>query len=543
MGRIDHALIEALDRWHRPWGWRRGCAVAVVVLLIAASTWLVYATGGIKYVYAHSVYLPILLAAGFFGPVGGVAAGVAGGLALGPWMPIDTATGEAQDLVNWLYRTGFFVLVGGMAGGMGATVIHLAGRDSLSGAPNRLPLRHAVNARAERQAAGAASPFSLVVAICDNYREIANTFGPEMGAQLMRALVARLSRVVGSGATVYHLHGEHFAMIVPTAEVPALHQSILARVRDPIDLEAVPVYVNLSLGRADCPDHGTSSEALVQRATVAAEIAVRRGNIDTAYDTRFDHSNRENLLLLGQLGGAISGDQLRLHYQPKLHLPSGVVRGVEALVRWEHPEWGLLPPGRFVPQAEKTHLIRLLTPWVVESALRDQRYFVERGFDYEVAVNLSARNLHDPLLISTIRRLLDESKVDPGRLELEVTESAIMSDPAAARRVLAEAREYGMRIAIDDFGTGQTTLTYLRDLTATTLKIDRAFVCNLAVDDKDRYIVRAIIRLAHDLGMEVVAEGVEEWETVEVLRDMECDVVQGYVVSRPCPAEELTASS
>ncbi|MBK1734559.1 hypothetical protein CKO15_04515 [Halorhodospira abdelmalekii] len=540
---LDRFVIHLLAYWQHPRGRRYWVAVGLVAVLVFASALFVYATGGIKYVFAHSMYLPILLAGAVFGWLGGVVAGIAGGLALGPWMPIDTTTGEMQEPLNWIFRVGLFVLVGLIVGLLVDAVVKLLGQDPVSGAPSQLPLRNDIRERIDSHASGKGTDFSLILVVFDNHSSLVSTFGPEVGLQLVRGLVERLQKAANGLSKVYHIHGEHFALLCRSDAAGPLLRRIHESSREPLNASEIPLYVNLTIGRADYPSHGCDPDQLIQRATIAADTAKRRGESEVAYDIRYDYTNQQNLILLSSFRSALASEQVRLYYQPQIDLRNGhAVIAVEALVRWLHPVSGLLAPGAFVPQVEKTHLIHDLTRWVIEAALRDLQRFEAYGLGLRVAVNVSTRNLHDPMLLTTIDHCLKASGVAPDRFELEVTESAVLADPDKAQRVLNQVREWGVGVAIDDFGAGQTSLGYLKRLPASCLKIDRSFIGQIADNTADQRIVESVVTLAHRLDMKVVAEGIEDERTLLLVDALGCDIAQGFFIGRPGPIEQILAT-
>jgi EAL domain-containing protein (putative c-di-GMP-specific phosphodiesterase class I) len=297
--------------------------------------------------------------------------------------------------------------------------------------------------------------------------------------------------------------------------------------------------VDASIGVAVSADHESDVDTLLQRADVAMYVAKQEHAGATAYAPELDVNSPRRLALLADLRHAIDERALSLHYQPKVELASGEVRGVEALVRWNHPELGPIPPIEFVPLAESTALIHPLTTFVLETALRQQREWHDRGYDLSMAVNLSARSLLDVGLPLQISALLTAHGVEPARLVLEITESTLMTDPARALRVLDALDALGVRISIDDFGTGYSSLARLKDLPVHELKIDRAFVTSMQTIHSDAVIVRSTIDLARNLGLAVVAEGVEDRSVLNELGDLGCDAAQGYYLSRPVPPAEL----
>jgi EAL domain-containing protein (putative c-di-GMP-specific phosphodiesterase class I) len=308
---------------------------------------------------------------------------------------------------------------------------------------------------------------------------------------------------------------------------------------DPFTVQGVRLDVRASIGLALSPDHGSDGETLLQRADVALYTAKERRGCYAIYQPENDEHTPERLALLGDLRRGIDANELVVYYQPKCDSRTGQIVGVEALVRWQHPKHGLLMPDEFIPTAENTGLIEPLTMEVLRQSVTDSNRWRAAGIQVQVAVNLSVRHLTNLNLPGQIAEILTEHDVPPSMLTLEVTESTIMADPTRAVTVLAMLREQGIALAIDDFGTGYSSLSYLRRLAVDELKIDRSFVSRLAIDEHDAVIVRSTIELGHNLGLRVVAEGVETEEIWRRLLPLGCDVVQGYYISHPVPAAEL----
>jgi EAL domain-containing protein (putative c-di-GMP-specific phosphodiesterase class I) len=313
------------------------------------------------------------------------------------------------------------------------------------------------------------------------------------------------------------------------------------------DRELVPgqaghgVDVGASIGVALYPQHGDEAELLVQRADVAMYAAKRVRHSYEVYSAEHDSFSPERLALLGELRRGIGAGELVMHYQPKADLATGAVCGVEALVRWQHPVRGLVPPDQFIPLAESAGLMPALTSSVLDQALRQCRTWRDAGLGLTVAVNLSVRSLHDLGFPDEVARLLATWAVPASALELEITETAIMAEPARAMNVLTALSHMGISLAIDDFGTGYSSLAYLKRLPVDTIKIDRSFVKDMTEDEEDGVIVRSTIDLGRNLGLQVVAEGVESEATWQRLRTEGCHLAQGYYLGRPLPADELTA--
>jgi predicted signal transduction protein with EAL and GGDEF domain len=353
-----------------------------------------------------------------------------------------------------------------------------------------------------------------------------------------------LLTVVDKSDTVAHLGGDEFAVLSPPGTgveyASSAAVNILKTFEEPFELNELKINMQASIGIAVYPTHGTTGDMLFQRADIAMYAAKRNKTGFATYTGAQNHNSPRQLTLMGELRRAIVHDQLFLVYQPKVNLRTGKVDGVEALVRWKHPQFGNLLPVRFIPLAEQTGLIMPLTLWVLHEALRQSRAWRQLGLNLHTAVNLSVWNLQSQELPDQIAGLLRTCAVEPDSLQLEITESAIMVDPSRAMETLTRITDLGLKFSIDDFGTGYSSLAYLKRLPVNELKIDRSFVSNMASDKDDLVIVRSTIDLGHNLGLRVVAEGVENRDTVEKLAALNCDAVQGFYMSRPLSAVDLT---
>ena len=424
---------------------------------------------------------------------------------------------------------------------------HLAHHDQLTGLPNRVRLRQHLEAGLLSSAEGGEIRGALLLIDLDRFKEINDTLGHPVGDVLLqRVAVALRAGMQGySHACIARLGGDEFAVWLPDVQDRVAGEMAAARVLGiltaPIDIEGYRLEVGASVGIALAPGHATTSSGLLRCADVAMYAAKRTGSSYATYEASQDPYSTERLGLLSELSGAVRGGELRVHYQPRVRLADGVVRGFEALVRWQHPRLGLLPPGRFVPLAELSDMIRPLTMWVLGEALRQQRRWRDDGRDVNIAVNLSARHLMDEGCASQIESLLVDNAVKPGALELEITESAIIADPERATATLDRIRALGVQVSIDDFGTGFSSLSHLKRLPLNALKIDVSFVRQMLTSAPDRAIVESTIHLAHDLGLGVVAEGIEDEATLATLRAHGCDEGQGFRIAHPMPAAQATA--
>ncbi len=417
----------------------------------------------------------------------------------------------------------------------------LARHDQLTGLPNRMLFAEEVSA-ASRRARRRGSAVAVLMIDLERFSAINNTLGDTSGDAVLRDVGERLGRL--DGALAARLGGDEYALLSPdgatTASALALAERALAALEAPVLLDGVSLDIEASIGLAVLGEHADEPGLLMRRADLALAHARSHGSRIEVYSPGFERADAPRLKLLGQVRGALSEGQFLLHYQPKVDLQTRRITGVEALVRWEHPELGLLGPDRFIELIEQTSLIRPLTEEVIEQALSQIVAWKRRGIVLEVAVNLSARNLLDAGLPDRVADLLARHDVEAGQLVVEVTESATMSDPERGVHVLEALRKLGVGVAIDDFGTGNASFEYLAQLPATELKIDRTFVTDIAACDRDRAIVRSTIDLARNLGLTVVAEGIETEQALECLVAEGCRLGQGFLFSRPLPADELT---
>ncbi len=411
---------------------------------------------------------------------------------------------------------------------------HQAVHDALTGLPNRSLLHQ----RAERAFRGDGLGAMLLIDL-DRFKEVNDTLGHDYGDQLLVEVAARLAGAVRRGDTLARLGGDEFAVLLDglphRGAVADLAGRLQDALREPFGLGGVAIELEASVGVAVYPDHGTTVSTLLQRADVAMYEAKRGRHGIVTYSPERDPYSADRLSLLAELRRAIEHDELVLHYQPKVALPAGDVIGVEALVRWQHPTRGLLAPDQFVPLAEHTGAVAGLTRWVVDHALAQQR-----EWNLPIAVNLAAANVVDVTLPDAIAGLLERHGVPGNQLECEISEHTVMADPVRAGDVLARLRALGVRLSLDDFGTGHSSLSYLKRLPLDEVKIDRSFVSGMIEDENDAVIVRSTIDLARNLGLTVVAEGVESAEIMGELAGLSCDTAQGFHISRPVPAEQLS---
>jgi diguanylate cyclase (GGDEF)-like protein len=419
---------------------------------------------------------------------------------------------------------------------------HQALHDSLTNLPNRLLFQKRV-ADALQQGRLRSSKAAIMLLDLDRFKEVNDTLGHHNGDLLLQEIGDRLRRILRAGDTVARLGGDEFAVLLPDLAgieaAVAAADGIRHALERPFSISEVNLDIGCSVGVAMWPDHGDDATVLLQRADVAMYSAKNNQGGVQVYDPNSDTYSLERLALVGELRSAIERGELAVHYQPKADARTGAITGMEALVRWNHPRQGFVPPEEIVSIAEQTGLIRPLTLWVLNQALRQLRQWRRDGHGFDIAVNLSIRNLLDPELPNDVLRLLTELGLPASSLIFEITESSIMSDPVRTVAVLGRMRAMGVRLAIDDFGTGYSSFSHLRRLPVDEIKIDKSFVMHLANDHSDLVIVRSIVDLGRNLGLRVVAEGVEDEIAWRELSSLGCDLVQGYVLTRPLAEAEM----
>jgi diguanylate cyclase (GGDEF)-like protein len=422
---------------------------------------------------------------------------------------------------------------------------HQALHDELTGLPNRLRFTAGV-AEAVEEASEGRLKFAVLLLDIDRFKDVNDALGHDVGDELLADIGERLEQALPQNALLARLGGDEFGVVLLDAEESdALWaaERVRTSLAETVYVGDLPLAVEGSVGLVLCPEDGADVDTLLRRADIAMYAAKERRLGVARYDESFDTTSAERIALMAELGAALDEGQLELWYQPQASLQDGSIVGAEALVRWNHPTRGLVPPGAFVPYAERTGLGRRLSRFVVEEAVRQLACWRDDSdAPPRVAVNLSMVDLLDLTLPDEVERLLDEAGVAPDRLELEITEGVIMADPVRVGEVLERLREVGVKLAIDDFGTGYSSLAYLKKLPVDVLKIDRSFVSNLTEESRDAAVVHSAVELAHSLGLGVVAEGVEDAATYEALRRLGCDFVQGYHIARPVPAAEVAAA-
>jgi diguanylate cyclase (GGDEF)-like protein len=420
-------------------------------------------------------------------------------------------------------------------------ILRLAYQDTLTDLPNRSRFNERLQ-RAIGNVRQHDGGLSVLMMDLDRFKYVNDTLGHNAGDHVLREVGKRLRELLRKDDMVARLGGDEFAILLEGVEpgnAAIVAQKILGSLEKPIDYLGQPLDVGTSIGIAHYPQHGADAGTVLRNADIAMYVAKRNKTGSAVYDPQYDTHQQEHLSLLSDIRRAVENNELRLYYQPKISLSSSAAAAVEALLRWIHPTRGVIPPAEFIPFAEQTGYIKVLTRWVLEEAIRQCGKWYADGLDMKVSVNISARDLMNRDLPDMIAQLLAKYRTPAAMICLEITESGFIEDPAYAHKVLDRLNALGLQLSIDDYGTGYSSLSYIAQLPVDELKIDRSFVMRMLEDKTTSMIVRSTIELGHSLGLKVVAEGVEDEDSYRMLQQLGCDHAQGYFMSRPLPAREL----
>ncbi|MDP3776281.1 EAL domain-containing protein [Methylotenera sp.] len=424
------------------------------------------------------------------------------------------------------------------------SILKLAYLDEMTGLPNRASFMKELNS-AIYQSETNREPLSVLVMNLDRFKQINNVLGHDFGNELLHAVSIRISQVFRKdNDVVARISGDEFAVLLPATSADVamnIAQKLLQAFEKPIQLDDNFVDITAGIGIANYPAHSNQIEQLLSFAEIAMQVSKAKKCGPVVFDPSFDAGSNVNLTLASELKNSIQNNELMLFVQPKIDLKSRVVTSVEALIRWKHPTRGMVFPDQFIPFAEQTGLIRDITLWMIAEASKVSAQWLEKGISIPIAVNISARDLIDSDFPNKVSEILKSKGSNTSLISLEVTESSIMDDPHRAKQTLLHLSEMGIKLAIDDFGTGYSSLSYLKELPVSELKIDKSFVMHIEDNLNDRIIVSSTIELAHNMGLHVVAEGIENIKVWKFLQEMNCDYGQGYYMSRPIPVSDFEA--
>jgi len=421
-------------------------------------------------------------------------------------------------------------------------VMYEATHDSLTELPNRVLLQDRIE-QTINMAARHKKNIGLIILDLDRFKEVNDTLGHFAGDRLLKQVALRLSGVVHNNDTLARMGGDEFAILLTRVDSQQSLQDFLKRITKalilPFNLDGMTLDIQASMGVALFPEHGRDVDTLIQRAEVAMYAAKQQKNGHAVYSPKLDRYSPRRLTLMGELRQALQDEELVLYFQPKADLKSGKVNRAEALIRWQHPEHGLLTPDDFINLAERTGLIKDVTKWVLNESIRQILLWQQKGLSMSLSVNLSPACLLGSELPEILTGILGSHSLGSSVLTIEITETSLIQDPDLAHAILSRLKKLGADISIDDFGTGYSSLAHLRKLPVSELKIDKSFVIDMLANEDDEIIVKSIIDLAHNLGLTVVAEGVENVDIARRLQQLNCDQLQGYYFSKALPADQF----
>lgn len=513
---------------------------ATLLLLLGAGSLVVYLTGGTAYAYPYLMLVPVLLAAAWYGLPGALLVGLAAGLLMA-LMPLEVATGTYQTTDNWLIRLGLYIALGAFAGGLFRLLHHSSAAreatvrsDPRSGLPNLIALEEELGEALEENRRSGQKAVGLILVRITDITDVLEAMGADASDELLAEISKRLSRELPEVAGIYHFSAAELVLLlreVDLADVERIAQRLIEVGEENLVVREIPMRAQLVLGSSLQAGGETCPDDLIREARVAMFAAVEKHRSHCHYSPAFQRRTIQAIKLISRVRHGLEQGEFELHYQPKIRLSDNGICGCEGLLRWRDGEGGLIPPGLFMPKVENTTLISPVTRFVADEACR----FAALGSG-TISINFSVRNLFDEELLCLLKTMIEDSGVAPSRLEIEITESALMQDLTAAKRAIERIRGYGIGVSIDDFGTGFASFEYLRHLPITGLKIDRAFVSGLEDDAKARKLMACMIDAGHALDLVVTAEGVETTAQRDILRQLGCDQAQGFLYSPAIPA-------
>lgn len=424
---------------------------------------------------------------------------------------------------------------------LNAQITHQAMHDPLTGLPNRVLVIERLN-QAIDYAHRNKTQLAVFILDLNNFKEINDTLGHPEGDLILQQVASRIPSALRASDTVGRLGGDEFAVVLPDIdEQHALDvgEKIIHAMKPAFDLSDQTVNISASIGIALYPEHGEEQSTLIKHADVAMYASKHNSQAISIYNPQLDTHTPRRLALMADLQNAIEDNQLALYYQPQIYIKDSRAYGVEALIRWNHPQQGFIPPDQFIHLAENSSLINQLTDWVIHQSLKQWREWHDAGLTLDISINISARNLSDPRLPQILHSAMQQYNVIPQHIKLEITETSIMTNHDMALTLMRHPMLEGVKFAIDDFGTGYSSLNYLKQLPVDEVKIDKSFIFDMSKNNDDTQIVHSIIDLSHNFGHSVVAEGVENSHVLNILNDMGCDAIQGFLISKPRPHSEI----
>lgn len=518
---------------------KRPFMMILIAIGLPAIYFTVYFTGGIKYVYSHSMYIPIILAGIFYGPTFGVLIGMIAAFLLGPIMPLDTQSMEMQDPMNWIYRLIIFNLVGAIIGYASAKLrrdaIHIQDLMSVNqetSIPNINYLKRATDKFNDRA-------ISIYTVLIGNHHNIIDLLGTEIYHLLLLTVYQDLKEHLPSETLIIQSDSNKLWILIAQTDTDLYAKKILEILNAPRNVKEIPLYADMSLGGSLHYNMGNQFDLTAFEDSDISARHAQLNNLHYVIGDQDKHRKRSEYNLLARFNQALHSGETYLVYQPKIDLDTMKPYGFESLMRWKHPEKGLIPPDVFIPLIEETKLIHHLTDWVLTHTLNKIKDMMALGYEYPFSINISGKNLYDPLFFERTMKIIEESQVPHSLIEFELTESTLMINPEESKAILKQFVDFGIKISLDDYGSGYSSLAYLAQFPIHYIKIDRFFVQNITSDQAMSEIVKSTIALSKTLGYKVVVEGVESKDVVDLLIDYTCEYAQGYYFAKPMESENI----
>ncbi|SFM09676.1 bifunctional diguanylate cyclase/phosphodiesterase [Halanaerobium salsuginis] len=518
----------------------------IILFLLSLISYLVYKTGGTQYSYIHLIYLPIIFTAYLYKIRGGLVSALLAGLLLGPLMPLNTAAMLSQQNSNWIFRTLFLILIGIFSGCLFSLIEQqlgllnkLAYFNSEISLPTKIKFKQIVEERISGQ-----KDFYLLILSINNFFDIYKLIGFMNSTKYISQFLQNVQKFIGHNSLIYYISEDKYGIVLPKNKylnVKIFLNRLAKYLEKPIEFKGLSIFNDISFGLSSYPENSSIFAELIDQALVALKNANDLKKQYYFYKNSAIESKNNKIELLAAVKKSIDNNSFELYYQPKINLYTRKVETFEALIRWNHPEKGLISPAEFIPIVEQSSLIQPLTDWVLKTALADIAEFNQNfKFDfYNIAINISARNLQNPEFADSLISHLNSAKVAAKNLSLEITETDLMLEIESNIKKLKKLKENGIKIYLDDFGKGYSSLKYLKEIPIDYLKIDRYFILNIGKDKSVEEIISAIIKLAHSLNIEVVAEGVESEEQLLFLEKLACDYAQGFYFACPEKKEKV----
>ncbi len=533
----------AVKKWQNPGLKLQLYSVLFILTLFAIFSFLIYNIGDPDLVFIHGFHIPVIIAAIIFRTRGGIIAAFLAGFILAPFIPfasMEIGLWVLPDIFIWGIRAAMFMFVGVITG-VTFDFVHYQleelEQSSFYNPGTKLPNRYKLIDEIEWLVDSTElNSFSIIMIDIGNYTDIINNIGHQQKNKFLKKIYSDLKIFFNNDIQIYNVYDNKFALFLKNTSTEKLYnilEKLLEKLEEPFDCIDIPVYLDSYIGIANYPESTSDEIKVIENAYIAMKKARKNSMEYCFYDVTSDKNEKENLYILGEVKNAIQKNDFILYYQPKLDLKQRKITGAEALIRWQHQKKGLMLPGKFIPQVEKTALINKLSYWVIERAVKDLIEFKNNDININIAVNLAPRNLLDDSFITDVVKLLKKYNHNYENIEFELTERDIMKELTREKNILNNLSDLGFKISMDDFGTGYSSLAYLKNLKINNIKIDRSFVRDILTDNKDREIIKTAIDLGHILDKNVIAEGVECEEALKMINQFNCDYAQGYYISKP----------